>query len=249
MLVAAPQTYRSGLSKLGSPTVGVLFGVGYLLLSALIVTGLSLLRDTGSSGPQASAPPALIPLITVVPGNTGNGTGGDTGGGQGTAPETTDSVVNNLSSAPDTPSAPTGDYTQVTGPDNLMTEIPNGWQPVPSGNYEQANDPNDSGRFVRYGATAAPPGDLLSSLMSAEQTNPNIQDGYQRVQLTNVDYHDGDPAVDWEFEFVKAGVTRHVYSRYWEANGTEYFVYVSATADRWLDTQPIFTEMADTASP
>jgi hypothetical protein len=40
-----------------------------------------------------------------------------------------------------------------------------------------------------------------------------------------------------------------VYSRYWETGGTEYFVYVSATADRWPDTAPIFTAMVSSAAP
>ncbi|HEX5116812.1 MAG TPA: hypothetical protein VFW65_16590 [Pseudonocardiaceae bacterium] len=130
----------------------------------------------------------------------------------------------------------------------MTTAIPSGWKPTLVNSYYQATDPADSGRFVRYGATTAPSDTLLASLEHAESVNPNIHTGYQRLALGGVSYH-GDDAVDWEFEFAKAGVTRHVYSRYWEVGGTEYFLYVSATEVTWARTQPIFTVMANTATP
>ncbi len=246
--MVSPRTDQAEVSKLSSSAVGALLAAGYLVIAGLIGFGLRSLPETH---PDTGPSPGQIVSVGLPGTDTGNNQNNNANTVQpptdiGT--DSSDTVVNNLSSAPDTPSQPPDGYTQVSGPDNLTTEIPNGWPQVPTGTYIQANDPNDSGRFVRYGATAAPAGDLLSSLDNAEQTNPNVQNGYQRLQLAPVDYH-GDPAVDWEFEFVKSGVTRHVYSRWWETGGIEYFVYASATADRWSDTQPIFDEMANAATP
>jgi hypothetical protein len=130
----------------------------------------------------------------------------------------------------------------------MTTYIPTGWPPVLSGNHFDATDPNDSGRFVRYGATAAPAGDLLSSITDAERSNTDIRNGYQRIRLQSVAYHNAD-TVDWEFEFVKNGATRHVESRWWVINGIEFFVYVSATSDHWSATEPLFGVMTTTATP
>lgn len=241
--MALPETNRAVVSRLGSAAAGALLAVGYLLISGLI--GFLLLRTHDQPALESSLPGQTPPIIAPVP-NTGN----DRNPPPVTAPpDFQPTIVNNLSSAPDTPTGPPDGDTPVSGPDGLTTDIPVDWQPMLNNSYYQANDPNDSGRFVRYGATPAPQGALLDSLRNAERTNPNIQSGYQRIQLVQVAYHGSDPAVDWEFLFVRAGVTRHVESRYWETGGIEYFVYVSATTDTWPQTQPIFTTMANTAAP
>jgi hypothetical protein len=217
--------------------------VSYLLVSGAIGYALLLWQDTPGGSPGNAGPPTQIAPQFVQ--TTGNDSFQQP---SGSVPDSADTSVNDLSSAPTTGPDLSND-TQVTGPGNITTYIPNGWTQVPSGNHIEATDPNDSGRFVRYGSDSAPSGDLLSSLASAEQTNTSIQNGYQRVRLQSVDYHGSSAAVDWEFEYVKAGVTRHVESRWWVENGVEYFVYVSGTADRWPDTEPIFGVMTATATP
>jgi hypothetical protein len=229
-------------------TVGVLAGGSYLLVSTLIGVALLYAHNQPAGPAYGGSPPGQILPLGVPDTNTPNNQNSFSPS-TGAPPDSSDTNVNDLSSNPTTTSSELpGGYSTVTGPDNMTTEIPSGWAQVPSGTYVQANDPADSGRFVRYGATPAPAGDLLASLTSAAQTNPTIQTGYQQVQLITVAYH-GDPAVDWEFEYVKAGVTRHIYSRYWEAGGIEYFVYVSSTSDRWSATSPIFDAMANAATP
>jgi hypothetical protein len=234
--VVLSQSNRTGGSQLTSTTVGLLVALSYLLVSGAL--GYVLLHS--HSVPDSSAPPPQI--VTTLDPNIGNGAP------VSSVPDSTATIVNNLSNAPSAVPDLSND-TQVSGPDNMTTDIPNGWTAVTYGDYVQAGDPNDSGRFVRYGATTAPTGDLLSSLTSAEQTNTSIQTGYQRLQLQSVSYHNSSDAVDWEFEYVKNGMTRHVESRWWVANGMEFWVYVSATADRWPDTAPIFGVMTATATP
>lgn len=248
-VVVSSETNRTGTARLGSMTVGVLAGGSYLLVSSLIGVALLYAHNQPASPTDSGSPPGRI-LPTGVPDTiTTNNGGVPFSASTTTPPDSSDTNVTDLSSNPTTTTSEfPGGFSPVTGPDNMTTQIPTGWTPVPSGTYVQAGDPADSGRFVRYGATPAPAGDLLASLTSAAQTNTSIQTGYQQLQLANVAYH-GDPAVDWEFEYVKAGVTRHIYSRYWEAGGIEYFVYVSSTSDRWSATSPVFDAMANAATP
>lgn len=250
--MAASRSNGPGVS-LSSWSVGLLYGVGYLLVSGAI--GFGLLNLPASPAQSSTLPAQIIPFQQQIPDTTT----------QPVAPppapvatdgNSLDTNVNNLSngvSAPaetplDTSTETPDGYTQVQGLAGMSTAIPYGWQPTLANSYYEAADPNDSGRFVRYGATTAQQGDLLDHITQAEATNTSIQNGYQRLQLADVTYH-GDDAVDWEFEYVKGTVTRHVYSRYWVSGDTQYFIYVSATEDSWAQTQPIFTVMADTATP
>ncbi|MFD1050857.1 hypothetical protein ACFQ1S_37655, partial [Kibdelosporangium lantanae] len=56
--------------------------------------------------------------------------------------------------------SPRASFTAVTGPNGIMTVIPNGWQlkPCTATDYcAQADDPTDAARFLRLGATSAHP--------------------------------------------------------------------------------------------
>jgi hypothetical protein len=142
-------------------------------------------------------------------------------------------------------------YTTVSGPGGITTVAPNGWTPVLDNgdHYYDATDPDDSSRFVRYGATTAPTGDLTASLAAgARAKGSRIGTGYQQIQLVATTFH-GDRAADWEFRFVRTGVLRHVLARYWIVGDTEFFVYVSATDAGWSDTAPAFQAMTNAAQP
>ena len=138
----------------------------------------------------------------------------------------------------------------VNGPRGLVTAIPAGWAPKPLGSGEnvQATDPADAGRFVRFGAMAAPKGDLLAQHARTEKNNSNIRDGYQRITLKSTTFH-GAPAVEWEFEFTKDGQRRHVHALYWRTGGSEFTLYASATAAGWSSMAPVFASMQSNAKP
>lgn len=172
------------------------------------------------------------------------------GGAADDSPSSSAETVPELSS--ETSAVPDlSNYEAVSGPDGLTTDVPVNWTPDPttgSSTLVQLDDPDDPGQFVRYGDGPVPDGDLVSGLAAAARTNPRISDGYHQLALESVSFH-GDPAADWEFQFRKDGVLRHVHARYWLVGGHEYFVYVSGPDSEWDQLMPIFTTMADTAQP
>jgi hypothetical protein len=89
---------------------------------------------------------------------------------------------------------------------------------------------------------------LLDTVAGNETGNPNIADGYQRIQLAPVTTMPIE-AVDWEFTFVKDGVTKHSYGRYWRRDGVDYVVYASTAADLWPTMTEIVDVMIHTAGP
>jgi hypothetical protein len=101
--------------------------------------------------------------------------------------------------------------------------------------------------FVRFGGAVPPDVALLTEIQNGESGNPNVRNGYQRIQLAELSFL-GQPAVDWEFTFVKDGVTRHAFGRYWRQDGLTYVIYLSAPADRWLDVDWIFQIMSDSVT-
>jgi len=139
-----------------------------------------------------------------------------------------------------------GDGETVTGPGGIRVEIPAGWtvSDSPAAANQQASDPSDPQVFVRFGASAAPDVPLLTEIQNGERGNPNVQNGYRRVQLVGTSFL-GQAAVDWEFTFVKDGMTRHALGRYWRQNGLTYVIYLSAPDSRWPSVRWIFDLLAD----
>jgi hypothetical protein len=110
------------------------------------------------------------------------------------------------------------------------------------------NGPDNSGRFLRYGGTAAGPANMLEDHLGYERRFAPGYPGYRRVRLEAARYH-GSPAVVWEFEWTKVRTHRHVHALYWRTRGVEYFVYASSTAARWAQTAGIFQLMVDNSTP
>jgi hypothetical protein len=145
--------------------------------------------------------------------------------------------------------AQSDDFRQVDGPAGLSVAIPAAFQLTasPSAANQQAADPANPDAFLRFGGSPAPKTTLLSEIQAGERTNPNVRNGYQRLQLTTITFQ-GTTAVDWEFTFIKDGHTRHAYGRYWRVGGTGYVVYASAPVDQWAALQPAFGHMLASAT-
>lgn len=239
--MGTPVVGRRRRGRLGSAQLGALLSLAYLVLvgGGGIAVQYALgeehhsqeISDILTNGPaptptsadpffvQSNVPPAPAPPSESVP---------DLSSGSGSA-----------------------DYQSVSGPLGLTTVVPAGWTLDPtigSDLFSQVDNPADASQFVRYGANPAPAGNLLSVVRSAAHTNPKISAGYRELRLVPVSFH-GGPAVDWEFDFEKDGVLRHVYARYWESQGSEYFVYVSGPHGDWTELQPVFAAMAGAALP
>jgi hypothetical protein len=186
---------------------------------------------------------------SVVSGGGGFSWGGEGGGPADTEDETPDYRPTTTEPPTTTDKSDVSDGETVTGPGGISVEIPAGWtvDDSPAAANQQASDPSDPQVFVRFGASAPPDVPLLTEIENGERGNPNVQNGYQRVQLVETSFL-GQAAVDWEFTFVKDGMTRHALGRYWRQNGLTYVIYLSAPDSRWLSVRWVFDMLADSAS-
>lgn len=216
----------------------------YIAVAAVCVLGgilaIAIVRYTGDSSTTArttAAPTTVPPEPNVaVP---GPGTATPPSSPEWTPPATTTTV----------PDHPLTDYRTVTGPAGVYVAIPTDWTVSPGAvpSNLQANSPT-ADQLIRFGGSESTTMSLLDTVASNETDNPNIADGYQRIQLAPVSTLPVE-AVDWEFTFVKDGVTRHSYGRYWRRDGIDYVVYASTAADLWPAMTEIVEVMVDTAGP
>lgn len=141
------------------------------------------------------------------------------------------------------------DVRTVSGPAGISVSIPADWTVggAPTDANQQASDPADPAVFVRFGGAVAPDVPLLTEIRNGETGNPNVRNGYQRLQLAELTFL-GRPAVDWEFTFVKDGVARHAFGRYWRQDGLTYVIYLSAPVDRWSSVDWVFQIMSDSVA-
>ncbi|PPK64783.1 hypothetical protein CLV40_11721 [Actinokineospora auranticolor] len=141
-------------------------------------------------------------------------------------------------------------YQRVAGPGGLVTTIPSGWKITRSGGpgAMQATDPDDPGRYVRYGGSAAPAAGIVESHVAYEKTFGSAKPNFTRLSLGTTTYH-GTQAVDWEFEHDSPTGRRRAHSMYWRVGGIEYVLYASSTSARWSDTKPVYDTMVDNATP
>jgi hypothetical protein len=146
-------------------------------------------------------------------------------------------------------SAPAG-YRRVLTQAGMTTMIPEGWPVVPcsSGNgCEQATDPVDTERFLRFGASPSPSASLEST-QSTYERQFSQRSGYRQIRFETGSYH-GFPSVEWEFEWTSSGVRRHVRVMYWRADGNDNIAYASSTANRWDQTLPLYQNMISYSTP
>jgi hypothetical protein len=210
----------------------------YILIAAVAVLGgvlaVAIVRYQGGVVGTA-APTTTTTTTTETP---------DTGAILPGPPETSSPEWTTTTTTP-----PPAEYRTVTGPEGVYVSIPADWTvhegAVPSN--LQADSPNGQG-LIRFGGSASTPTPLYDTVASNETDNPNITNGYQRIELTSVPSLPVE-AVDWEFTFVKDGATRHSYGRYWRTNGIDYVVYASTSADLWYAMTDIIDVMVRTAGP
>lgn len=220
----------------------------YVAAAAVCVLGgvlaVAIVRYTGDT--TTASPPATVTTVTepnvAVPGpstETPPSMPSTPSSPEWTAPATTTTVTED----------PLTGYRTVTGPAGVYVAIPADWTVKPgavASNY-QADSPS-ADRLIRFGGSASTGTSLLDTVASNETGNPNITNGYQRIQLAPVTTLPIE-AVDWEFTFVKDGVTKHSYGRYWRRDGVDYVVYASTAADLWHAMTEIVDVMIHTAGP
>lgn len=145
--------------------------------------------------------------------------------------------------------APAG-FQWVSGPEDLETVIPDGWQPVAAGQpgAMRAVDPSDPERIVGYGGAEATSTDIVGVHIAYEQGFADRTTAYRRLDLNSATYG-GHPAVEWEFVHRDGAGLQRVHSLYWLAEGIEYFVYAASPNDEWSRTKPVYDAMVANSSP
>lgn len=152
---------------------------------------------------------------------------------------------------PTTTSFPASGFRTVGGAEGMTIAVPSDWT-VGAGAVaanQQATDPTNSYRFIRFGGLASAPGTLLDSITSYESTSLAGTGGYQRISLTPGTVGPGDDSVDWTFDFVKDGAPQRAFGHYWRHDGIDFVAYLSAPVDSWDSMQPVITEMVNSVTP
>jgi hypothetical protein len=166
-------------------------------------------------------------------------------------PETVTETVSEPTSPPvTTTTQPPADYQLVAGPGGMTTHIPAYWptKVAPGPGAMQADDPAGTTQLLRYGGAPTPVTDSYQIHADYEVQFSRNKDGYVSLRLERT-YVRGMSAIDWEFEYDALEGRRHVRSVYWLAQGHEYFVYASAPAALWPQTQEILDIMLDHSTP
>lgn len=165
-------------------------------------------------------------------------------------PETVTETVSEPTEAPTTTTPPLADYLLVTGPGGMTTYVPAHW-PTKVANGPgamQADDPAGTSRLLRYGGSPTPVTDSYQLHVDYEAQFSRNKNAYVSLRLERT-FVRGMSAIDWEFEYDAQDGRRHVRSVYWLAQGHEYFVYASAPAALWPQTQEILDVMLDYSTP
>lgn len=215
----------ASVRSLSSRWLALTFATAYLVVSAVV--GVALLTMPKNNTVQ---PPVVPP--SYLSDNSGGG-----------PPSPSESGAT-------TRAAPTG-FQFVSGPANVETVIPIGWQTVAAGGpgAMRASDPSDAGRVVGYGGARARSTDLVETRVADETSFAARTTGYERVDLSRASYG-GHLAVEWEFTYDDGRGTQHVRSLYWLVNEVEYFIFAAGAESVW-DTRmkPIYDTMVAHSRP
>jgi hypothetical protein len=141
--------------------------------------------------------------------------------------------------------------TSVSGGGGIFTEVPASWSHRSlSATLDEAVDPTNKLRLLRYGGAPATDGrSLLYRIADAERKASIQKSGYVQLRLDPVAFHDAE-AVAWEYEYYdKADNRLHCSARYWMAGGVEYVLHVQSPHSDWEETEPVLERMVETAGP
>jgi hypothetical protein len=126
--------------------------------------------------------------------------------------------------------------------------VPQGWQPAPQrSGIIDVNSSTDDGQFLRF-ISMRTRSTALSALSSEEPGLAGRYRTYHKLGLAGVDYR-GYDAADWEFTFVRGGVTKHVLYRAFVLHGWLYGLYLSAPDGAFGGLRHYFDTAAATFAP
>ncbi|MGI8695692.1 MAG: protein kinase domain-containing protein, partial [Mycobacteriales bacterium] len=109
-------------------------------------------------------------------------------------------------------------YQPYDGDGTFTVDVPVGWQSqqVRTGVVDLRAPTGD--RFLRLVTGPAPTGSLVDGFLGAAKDFDDTHTGYHEIRIEQVAYRDF-AAAEWEFTYIKDGVTRHVLYRSFVASG------------------------------
>ena len=222
-----------GRVQLGSARLAAVVFAANLAACALVGTAWGVLKSGPASGPvvaESTAPGAFTPVTTTTI----------------TPPAASTSPLETSSPSEALPDS----LERVNGPAGLQTVLPRGWptKTLPEPGSEQATDPADSRRIVKFGG--APPADGTDIMTYHQRYEQQIakRGGYVLIGLRPTTLR-GHEAVDWEFAWDAPEGRHHVRAVYWRSDGIEYYVYVHGPEETWPDTASLAQRMLDESTP
>lgn len=208
--------------------------------------------------PRGLLVPALVVALLVIGGLvayalTSGGDGNDTADPAPEKSPTTQSSPEPSESSTESPAESTpaesgvpAGFTTYTDGSGYSVAVPEKWTAVAtSSTAVDFTDPSGT-RFLRIDQTDSPKDDPKKDWESQEKSVEKRLDGYERVDIDEVDYN-GWPAADWEFTF---GNNTHVINRGFVPNENKgYALYLSSPEDQWGESLQIFQTAADSFVP
>ncbi|WP_158849382.1 hypothetical protein [Saccharothrix deserti] len=137
-------------------------------------------------------------------------------------------------------------FFRYTGPEDLVTVLPNSFavvEPRSTGTVTARNQLDDDVE-VRFGGAAPEPYGLFETI-SRHARDAAGKPGYRELALERTEHGNRD-AVDWEFEYATPdGETRRSRSHHWRVGGIEYVLLVAAPPNRWYEASQLLDTMIE----
>jgi hypothetical protein len=144
---------------------------------------------------------------------------------------------------------PAGFY-RFTDPSGFSIGVPDGWQISHVGHYVYVRDPADGGIFLLIDQSGQPRPDPLADWRQQAAARQGSYPGYHLIMLQAVRYPQAEKAADWEFTYVRNGVTIRVLNRNILADARHaYALYWSTPASQWGASYRYFQVFAATFRP
>jgi hypothetical protein len=238
-----------------------------IVAAAAGITAFALLAGRSSGHPvrPGAAPrPSASTRATAAGTGAASGAGGASGtrsapstGTKRSTGTTPSRAAPSTGSAPSTratpgaegPNAPPG-YSMFTNSTGFSIAVPSGWQVSHVGHYVYVRDPANGGIFLLIDQSDQPKPDPLADWRQQAASRQGSYPGYRLILLRSVQYPQAEKAADWEFTYVRDGVTVQVLNRNILANSHHaYALYWTTPASDWDASYHYFQVFAATFRP
>ena len=199
---------------------------------------------SGSGTTPSHATSAAARAGTSAAPRTGTASGRSTAAGGSGAPN-----AGTTHGAEGPNAAPPG-YQTFTNSTGFSIAVPSGWQISHVGHYVYVRDPANGNIFLLIDQSDQPKPDPLADWQQQAASRQGSYPGYHLITLRSVQYPQAEKAADWEFTYVRDGVTVQVLNRNILANAHHaYALYWTTPTSDWDAYYHYFQVFAATFRP